>query len=514
MNSVVFRVDSSSTIGTGHVMRCLTLAGELKSKVERINFLCRDLPNNITSTISKYGYPLTLLDDRNDTQKNSLESDCNSWLNVSQSEDASECLGQFKNIMPDLVIVDHYGLDADWERIIIDAGYKVIAIDDLVRPHVCSFLFDATYGRKGAEYTSLVSDATTVCTGSEYAIVRSGFYKKREHLNRATNVSNNNHSVLISMGGVDAINATGSVISALKNMHDKREFSEIHVVLNDRAPHYSAVVSQIDNSNEPFIFYEYIEDMATLMSSVTLSIGAPGTTTWERACVGLPSVLIPIADNQLQVARNLLKENIVKVVEFEDIEHELESAVIALIGEWSDYAQRNLKICDGLGAKKIIQRLIPIHAKDGKEIQIKAVTKNDVKIIYEFQTMPETRQYARNSAVPSWEEHVKWMENKLNDPFCYFYVIMHGNEISGVVRLDRIESQYNRENDPVYEISIFVSPSKFRLGLASAALKLVADLHEFVNIKATVLKENEASRQLFEDCGYKRVSDLEYLLAR
>ena len=96
MNSVVFRVDSSTTIGTGHVMRCLSLAHELKSKVKHIAFLSRDLPNNIGQTITKYGYPLTLLYGRHDIQNPSSDSDYGSWLNVSQSEDAIQCLNHFK----------------------------------------------------------------------------------------------------------------------------------------------------------------------------------------------------------------------------------------------------------------------------------------------------------------------------------------------------------------------------------------------------------------------------------
>ncbi len=217
---LVFRTDASLDIGTGHVMRCLTLAQVLRAQGADCHFICRALPGNLIARISDLGFgvvalPTSQSPDELGTQDTESLPAHTAWLGGNWRADADDTATALQSLRPDWLVVDHYALDRAWEREIRLFCNNLMAIDDLVdRPHDCDVLLDQTFGREEGDYAGLVPQHCVVLAGTRYALLRSEFLAVREHsLRRRASCGPN--KILISMGGVDQVNATGRVLQVL-----------------------------------------------------------------------------------------------------------------------------------------------------------------------------------------------------------------------------------------------------------------------------------------------------------
>ncbi|WP_159067785.1 UDP-2,4-diacetamido-2,4,6-trideoxy-beta-L-altropyranose hydrolase [Paenibacillus ihuae] len=175
--NIIFRVDSSYEIGTGHVMRCLTLANEFRDRKAKVSFICRDLPGNLASYIRGQGYPVFLLPFRSERAEPS-------WLRVDYKTDATETLPILITSSPvDCLIIDHYGIDQRWEKLIGANVAKIVVIDDLAdRPHHCSLVLDQNSSSAGDRYQGLVPDSCVKLVGTSYAILRPEFRSMKKQV--------------------------------------------------------------------------------------------------------------------------------------------------------------------------------------------------------------------------------------------------------------------------------------------------------------------------------------------
>ena len=185
---VVIRTDASIQIGTGHVMRCLTLAEGLKYKNVRVEFICREHKGNMISYIKSRGFEVHIIPLlKKDTGIPSLSKakvkilDHADWLGSTQEQDAHICHQILGKLIPDWLIVDHYSLDQVWEMKLQGSFQKLMVIDDLAdRSHACDLILDQTYNRKLDDYKSLVTSKCQVLVGSKYALLRPEFSEWRE----------------------------------------------------------------------------------------------------------------------------------------------------------------------------------------------------------------------------------------------------------------------------------------------------------------------------------------------
>jgi len=234
------------------------------------------------------------------------DADYAGWLGVSQARDAQQMIEALAGERPDWLVVDHYGLDAEWERRLRPYVERMMVIDDLAdRHHECDLLLDQNLGRKPAEYVGLVPDKCQLLIGPQYALLRPEFAALREyslqrrkepHLKR----------LLVTMGGVDQSNATGKVLEALKECPLPAD-CQITVVMGVRAPWLESVRSLAATLPWRTEVLVDVTDMARLMADSDLAIGAAGSTSWERCCLGLPTLMLVLADNQLAGANALHK---------------------------------------------------------------------------------------------------------------------------------------------------------------------------------------------------------------
>ncbi|MGF1703696.1 UDP-2,4-diacetamido-2,4,6-trideoxy-beta-L-altropyranose hydrolase [Photobacterium makurazakiensis] len=498
---VVIRADASLHIGSGHIMRCLVLADELVLHGALVSFACRRQPGDMIGYIESRGYDVLEMMEPESWQSPQHSADYAAWLQVSQQEDANSFIAQLDN--PDWVIIDHYGIGTEWESAIQSScDARIMVIDDLVREHNCDLLLDQTLGRSVDEYRSKFNRATQILTGCDYAPMRPQFSTLRARaLDKSATIKA--HRVLISMGGIDQPNATLKTMKALLAFGYPSLM--MTVLLSSKAPHYQAVKRYADSYPDIINHIDFVEDMAELMFEHTFAIGAPGTTSWERACLGLPSIIVPLADNQLTISKNLTEARAALPVAVEEIESTLADAVEELLAEYDVFRRNAFAICDGYGVKRVAEIIIAFEQiKNETKVMLRKATHNDITQVYDWQCLPQTRRYALNPNVPNWDAHQRWMKGQIANSDCLFYIVERyvGNQLHavGAVRL-------NRQQKNEYLISIFIDPHYFGQGIASQCLSILETVHPEIVINATVLKENKASQRLFSKAGYTRLTD-------
>lgn len=506
--NVVFRTDASVDIGTGHVIRCLTLAQALKARGAHCFFVCRELDGNMIELIEHRGFQARALrskeaiGDMRDVSSTTGSSNLahHSWLGVHWVVDADETVEALREITVDILFVDHYGLDIQWENSLRGLCKHLVVIDDLAdRRHNCDLLIDQTLGRHPGEYKTLVPSQCQLLVGSDYALLRPEFSVMREGAYDRV-VPDSPLRVLVSMGGMDRPNATLSVLKLLVVNPELK----ITVLLGPKALNYDSVVSFChEYGNVEHI--DFYEDMAPLMAAHDIAIGAPGTTSWERACLGMPNIIVPLAYNQQGIARKLEEYGASAVITLEDLETLFWKVFKDVCSEWSFYQDNNLRICDGLGLYRVLIELDALIIDDLK-YKLLPARESDIDDVFQWQSHPRTREYANNKEIPLWTEHKKWMSSKLTSQTDYFYIISHAatQEKMGAVRLDR----FDRGS---YEVSIYTHPDKYGQGVAIAGLTILDRLHPHLTINATVLRHNTASQRLFEKAKYHRVSDERFI---
>lgn len=299
--NILIRADSSLQIGTGHIMRCITLADFLKKNGCKIKFICRDLKGNIISLIESKGYPVFKLFNRNEENTCVPKDNSHShWLEVSWQEDADETVEIIKEHSDpiDLMIVDHYAIDSQWERVINKFVKKIMVIDDLAdRYHQCDILLDQNLIQNmNKRYEKLVSDKSVCLIGPKYALLRPEFEKARQmKFGQIEEI----RRLFVFFGGVDRTNETTKTLNAIKLL--KMANLHVDVVVGSSNPH-KEIVRALCNSMKNTQFYCQINNMAELMAMADLAVSAGGSTTWERFSVGLPSLTIAVARNQIPIA--------------------------------------------------------------------------------------------------------------------------------------------------------------------------------------------------------------------
>lgn len=284
---VAIRVDSSIKIGSGHVMRCLTLAEQVKSLGKNVFFICSESPGNMADLIDKKGYAVFTF-----PFQEAEQSDC--WKR--DVKHTKKILSKLNNQV-DWLIVDHYGLDVKWETPMRDFARKIMVIDDLAnRQHDCDVLLDQNfYLDLDRRYTGLVPKYCKQLLGPQYILLRPEFYKARKNLRNRDGIV---RRIFVFFGGSDHTNDTAKALEAIRNLN--RSDIAVDVVVgtaNQNKEGIKESCTKIPNIK----FHCQVDNMAELMANADLAIGAGGTATWERCFLGLPALAIIVADNQIKV---------------------------------------------------------------------------------------------------------------------------------------------------------------------------------------------------------------------
>lgn len=364
---IFFRVDSSYKIGTGHVMRCLSLAEEFKRRGQTVTFICRDLDGHVSDKISQRGFGLSLLPEPKGNEALG-ESEYAPWLGVTQNQDARETIDILENYSQKeerekvqaklILIVDHYALDKDWESHIYDSVYKLAVIDDLAnRLHVSDVLIDHNqYIDFLGRYDDLVPAHTQKLLGSSYVLLNSVYTQAR----KAAAVRHSVSTILVFFGGFDAQSMVYKTINAIFPFLPPE--MKVTLVLGSNNPKREAIYERYGNSSNIEI-KDYVSNLHEYMVRSDLAISAAGGATWERCALGLPSIIVSVAENQTLIAKSAAYYKIAEYCgDFQDVDmNELVSSCISFIEDsdkLSVMSENCFKFINTDGISKVVEELM------------------------------------------------------------------------------------------------------------------------------------------------------------
>lgn len=480
--AIIFRCDGSPHIGSGHVMRCLSLAEHLSEKAFDITFwVSQETIDHIPQ--------LSISDFKTITYE---PSDSYEWL-----------------------IVDHYSLDYTFETKARSLANKIMVIDDLAdRKHDCDILLDQTWGRQKADYSHLIPDHATQLLGTSFALLRKEFRNISKTLNKTFESPK---SILICFGGVNPKQASEKAINMLSKY--ARQVLDITITLGGSTdvliPVQNAVTAAQKISDHNYTLCHNADNITELMANADLAIGAGGTMSWERCATALPCLSVELADNQVNVLAQLNKigaiKNLGKIESLSD--NDFLMAFKTLIDNKEtlrEMSKTATTICDARGVERILCHLLkPSMDKAENDISIRMADKNDCDLVYQWQTEKAARQYARSPEPPKYDEHVQWFNNKIQCPSYYFFIVSANEYPCGIVRLDpKPDAKFKN----AYEVSILISQHAQGQGVAKAALSQLTKYMPNTNFIAEVMLENSASIQLFKKSGYRQYSETWYVL--
>lgn len=498
-----FRVDASLDIGTGHVVRCLTLADMLVSLGAECSFVCKAHEGNLIDVITARGFPvfpLSLAD--NGCGVDVHQPSHASWLGGGWLNDADQTLSHMDGGGVDWVVVDHYALDQRWEKRLRSACTKMLAIDDLAdRYHDCDLLLDQTFGRAVTTYRELVPSYCKVYSGSKYALLRPEFLAFREISIERKSGSFELTRLLISMGGIDKDNVTGQILCAIEGSSISKT-CKVTVVMGAFAPWLLSVKEQAAKSLFNILVKVDINNMAEEMANSDLAIGAAGGGAWERCSLGLPTILLPIAKNQIQVAESLGKVGAVRVI------RGLDDINVAL-DYWENQSKeyRNavnscLKVCDGNGARRLAQNMY-LEANHSRAIVFRKVTMEDAETLLDWRNNPITRSASIAPDLIQFEGHRSWLQGQLQDKSQELLIAIEEGQEVGLIRFTF--------EGPEAEVHINLNPGFFGEGLGSVVLasgiNFILCKVQLSKINAIVKADNQPSRACFKKCGFTDESE-------
>lgn len=497
--SVVIRVDSGTHIGGGHLLRCLTLAHELRRLGARVSFVSREHPGHLLALPDTSGYVVHRLPAVRPTEWK--RADHAAWLGVEQTQDATDTLAVLRGQHVDWLVVDHYAIGAEWERLVRDAVSRgVMVIDDLAdRAHDAALLLDENYfGSETAfRYDHRVPADCDRLLGPRYALLH-GYYKRLRHTLRSR--SGTVERVLVYFGMHDPTRATLKVLHALS----RAEFLAVAidvVVANDAA--LLEEVRSVAGARPGITVHEAMPSLAELMATADLAIGAGGAITWERACLGVPTVVATIADDQVGRASALAAEGFIALVgrSASMSAHSWYVVLRQLLRDPTRVAMlsnRAHQLTDGHGAARVARYML---GGGVAEIVLRRARAVDESLLLEWANDPETRHFAFNREQIAADDHHQWLLSRLADPYC---MILIGDDPQGLP-LGQVRFDFHSDmNEATINISVDVALRGTGVGSVLLREAIATWRKQYPNtpIIAEVVVGNDASRRLFSAAGF------------
>ncbi|MBD3821716.1 MAG: UDP-2,4-diacetamido-2,4,6-trideoxy-beta-L-altropyranose hydrolase [Thiotrichales bacterium] len=514
---VVIRSDASLNIGAGHIMRCLTLAKALVEEGAMVEFICREHSGHLIEKIRQEGFcvhtlPVEAFDhadsDAVAVQTKLFHAD---WLGASQSRDAEQCRSVLESIMPDWLIVDHYAIDHTWQTWLSGCFKKLMVIDDLGdRKHTCDLLLDQNYGATPDKYRDLVPESCKILTGTDYALLRPEFAKWRVTSLQRRDASQELKNLLVTLGGVDPDNYTGAILTQLAKTSLSDDM-EITVVMGATAPHIKAIQAQALEMPVNTVVKTNVSNMAELMANADLAIGAAGATTWERCCLGLPTIQLVIAENQRQIAEALARVNAILVLEsLYALPDLIKNAQLCL----NDLSRVCRQIVDGKGVLRTLANLyvatesLPQSTVFYDVLSYQSASAEDVSAILAMRNHPDIRKWMYQSEPIGLDEHKAFIEALKERKDRCFLLVKLGGEIIGTINFTQINDEVGSA-----EFGIYANPFNTLKGKGRVLIRL-AEYYAQQNLKLSrlnleVFTHNLRAQNLYKDVGFEFVEERE-----
>jgi UDP-2,4-diacetamido-2,4,6-trideoxy-beta-L-altropyranose hydrolase len=490
-----FRVDASSQIGNGHVMRCLALAKSLKKKGAKCTFICKKYKNDLIKKIKIEGFEVNVI---HNYKIKKLNNTCVLSKHKNNIEHENQIINFLKNKNKiDWLIIDHYNIDHRIEKKIQPYTKNIMVIDDLAnRRHNCNLLVDQNLVENYTNrYKKLLPSSCITLLGPKYALLQKKYSNLRlKKISRKKNVKR----ILVYFGGTDQNFLIIKTIKAFLQLNKKDVI--LDVILGENLSKNKALYESFFK-NKKIKFYKELKSLAVLMSKADLAVGACGTTTWERCCLGLPSIVITIASNQVATAKELNKKKLIlwlgsnRKVTVKQIYNALTKVINKKLNKWSD---RCMQITDGCGAEKVASILM-INSKS--KLRSRYAKLEDEKMLLNWANDLTVRKNSFSRKKIQSNSHNKWFYNIIKSSNCSRILIIEtidGLPI-GQVRIEKKE--YNTWFID-YSLVNYARGKKIGHRIIKIALNCFKKIG-VTNIFAKVKTTNTASLKVFEKVGYK-----------
>lgn len=496
MMPVLLRCDASARIGTGHVARCLTLADELARRGFAPQFAMRLESGHMAAEVKARGYSLLALPARETVPTLELQR-----CDAAQIEDAQAVLaaaGANGDAHWDWVVVDHYALGAEWHRALRPATKRLAVIDDLAdRAHECDLLVDVNLQQPG-RYTPWLPPNAITLLGPAYALLRPEFRGAGRMPVPAAFASSRPLSVLVCFGGADAPGGTLAAVHALAQAGVAPPL-QVTVVAGARNPHMAELKQLCGDCG--FALLASSNRMAQLMTQADLAIGAGGSMLLERCAMGLPSIVVPIADNQRPGARCALTAGAIALVDIPQPQW-TDAIGIALKRLANDADARALmsaaarQLCDGAGAARVAQTL-----QQGA-LTLRTAQLSDSDALLQWRNAPQTRRHSGDGHNIPLVTHRRWLDRTLKNPMRRLWIGEAGGQPRGVLRFDQLDDGAEAE------ISVYLVPDAAGKGwgrslIAAGTATIAREWPQLRAVRARISDDNLASLRAFGACGFE-----------
>ena len=357
--NLFIRVDAGIQIGDGHFSRCLTLANNLKKNFKQVIFISNQLPKHFFEKIKRNNFKICKINGYSHIQEERLGRKLKTQLTHNDLIQTKKIIEKYKN-STNWLIVDHYGIDYVWEKNVYENIEKIIVIDDLAnRKHNCDILIDQNfYENMEKRYSKLIPNYCKQFLGPKFSLLRPEFFNVRKNLKRKKQFKR----ILISFGGSDPSNETKKALLAIVDLRKKYKIDVIVGTNNPNKKQIRKLCSKISSCD----FYEQVENISKYMKKADLAIGAGGTSTWERCCLGLPTIVTSLSKDQEKTNEELSKIGCVinlgvagktTKLDYVKILKEIDSKRL------SEISKKCLLLVDGEGVKRTVNKICQIGLK-------------------------------------------------------------------------------------------------------------------------------------------------------
>ena len=492
MFKVAFRVDGNKIIGFGHVYRCIVFAHYLKENGFSPVFFCRYLHPVLKTKITS---DFCLVELRSDNGLNlSRNGTYQDWLGISEELDASEFILASGKENFEFLIVDSYSLNQAWQINVSKKIPKICVLDDLAnRLHSADFLINPSFNAKSNSYKKFVPDNCLVLAGHKYALLDSSFsfslnFNKKYHL-------------LINFGGADKDNYTKKVLLILKKVILKHSL-RIKIIVGAGYEYLSQLQEYKNKYSDNMTIVANTNEMAREVSECMFAVGAGGGSLLERAALGVPSIVVSIAENQSTMGleyERLGAGFFIKEILSDKGKAKLVSSVLSCIDikKINRLSMVNRNIIDAKGLDRIFSNLVrAFHL-----LYFEKAVNLDCQFIFNCRYEKVNQFFYIDKNIPSYEEHTNWFKNSLLNCSIEHYIFKIGSKKIGYVRLDKKEEYY--------DLSIYISPGYRGFGFASFFLNKILEDFPTRQFSALVHMENKQSMKAFEKANFI-VADTNY----
>jgi UDP-2,4-diacetamido-2,4,6-trideoxy-beta-L-altropyranose hydrolase len=476
---LAIRADADSTTGTGHVMRTLSVAMTWNLCCWSVDFYCARIPDALSRRLADLGFHVHRL----------------------ESESIEVFIAELGQNVPDWVVLDGYHFSSEHQKRLKEAGYLTLVFDDYGHgtPYSADLVVNPNLGADPALYAQC-DPSVRLLLGADYVQLRPEFLQHSRYRKEIVPVA---RRLLITMGGSDPANATALALRALALLPE----TDWHAtaVVGPACGHLDSLREIAARDPARIEIFSNVPDLSDLYMQADLAIAAGGTTTWERAYFGLPSLIVSIAENQVAVAAACDREGI--AVDLGRIESlSVESLVRQIHDLMFDaerrraMADRGRETIDGHGTRRLLAAMRGVP-----ELLLRNATEGDTKLILDWANDPVTRGASFQSDPIPWERHVEWMAKQLAAKDVVFLIV----ELQGVVGQPGIpvgQVRFVIESQKA-TISISIAPEARGRGIASRAIREASEYlfrrRNVQQIEALIRTDNVASRRAFEKAGYE-----------